>query len=387
MKTANYLFIISLFFIFACGNSNSDKKNSNNDTILKDSTEIEEGTIIPDLKKKEYSDENHFPELSKILASNQNMFLTIKQYANNIFGEINSEDKVLEILDMRTQILKDGSFFEILDEYYYSEQEDDNFIVNWDAIEKELIAMGFQGIYAEGQLVDIGIHAFMKKEIDTYLKEEDRLFLQLKEADANSKGGEYPYSGLELYSKVLEVGEELMAKFPNHKNKEEIEQIVYFALLPFVDYHEVASGMDYNEYCVGGLATEAWPWSTHINCHDYFLENYKNSKYFDIIKKIRENYSVIEIGEDGEAKPLYIVITDEFDNLQEISGKVWEYLNNGIDIPHSLVLQNKEGDYLFFVAYRFYPNKALANEALNAIIKTNKNAKIIHVSGKGKIIE
>jgi len=386
MKIINYLFIVSLFFVFACGNKSSNKNNSNNDTILKDSTKIAEEITVQDVVENDYSFEKSFPELTKILASDKNMLLTIKQYADNIFGEINSEAKVLEILDMRTQILKDDSFYEILDNYYYSEEENDNFFDSWENIYRELNLIGFQVVAAEGQFVDIDIHVFLEKEIDTYLKEEDRLFIKLQNVYSNSKGGEYPYSNLELYSKVVEVGEELMAKYPNHKNKQEIERIVYVTLFPFVDYHEITGG-DYKKYCVGGLTTESWPFETSIEFHDEFLENYKNSKFFDVIQKIRENYSVIELDENSLAKPLYVVVTDEFETEGDANSKVWEYLNKGIDIPHSLFFMNADAEQIYAVAYRFYPNKALASEALNVISKINKNAKIIYVNGNGEIIE
>ncbi len=388
MKKTTIFLLAVIILIYSCKTSNNSNTSSENieEEVTEDITEENTENIETD-NFASFVFEDIFPELTKALSPNNDMLWTIKLYASSVLGEIESEEKVLEILDMRTQILKDYTFNEMLGNYYFAMEESEDIYTYWEKVEKELNIIGFQGIYVEGMFADLDNYTFLKKEIENYLQEEARLFIKLKETEANSRGGEYPYAGLDDYAKVIKVGEELLTKYPNHDKKEEINGIIFSSLYPFVDYHSIEIGNDYREYCVGRFSIDAWPMATDISYHDEFLENYPNSKYFGVIKSIRENHSVLEVDDDnGNILPIYVIVTDEVDDYDEAESKIWEYLNKGIDIPHNLILHNGENDDRYFVAYRFYPNKALANDALILISKTNKNAKILKVDGEGNFI-
>ncbi len=382
MKKLNILLVISLISIFACGGKNINSTNidnANKDTADKIEQELE---YIDDLSGFSFEDE--FPNLAKILIVNEDMYATIKIYASMVVGEIGSEEKVLEILDLRYQILNDKTLTFVLEEYYFENEASVGYEY-WDLVDNELKILGFQSIYAEGMFIDIDAHSFMEEQIEEYLSLEMKMYLKLNEAEANSRGGEYPYMGLEAYAEVILIGEDFINQFPNSDKKSGVEQTIFNALIPFTDYHKVvADGME--TYCVDGLTYEFWPTATMIEFHDSFIKNNKDSKYFDVIYKIRQNTSSLSMDENYEPLPIYVVVTDYGDNYLDAKKITNNYLNNGIDIPHCLILNDNDKS-VYVAAYRFFSNRVLANEAFEHISKTHKNAEIIKVNGNGEVIK
>ena len=381
MKKTNILLLVALLFALACGNNSSSRESENESETGAAATEIEGSKAADDAPT--FSFEKEFPELTKILAGKTSL-AGVKNYAEMIAKKANSEAGVLKIMDTRKQILEAGEFQKVLSDYYYNYDEQKVYDY-WQLIDKELFKIGFQSVYAEGMLQDIALHSFLKAESDKYLKEETKLYLELKDAEANSRGGEYPYMGLGAYGKTVEKGEILLKKYPAHKNIADIEAITYASLFPYVDYHRVASSVDYKEYCVGGFVSDIYPSGTEISNHDAFLETYKNSKFHQVVKRIRENPSVIAVGKNGEFKPVYLVVTDVVTSHKAAEKKVWKYLNEGLDIPHALLL-TENGKEMFVVAYRFFPDKEKAAKALAQISAKVANAKILKIVNYGTVV-
>ena len=71
-----------------------------------------------------------------------------------------------------------------------------------------------------------------------------------------------------------------------------------------------------------------------------------------------------------------------YDQAEE---KIFSYIEKGIDIPHHIIITDKE-NINHAIVYRFFTDLNKAQKALDYIIKNYKNAQIIPVDRSGKMV-
>ena len=106
------------------------------------------------------------------------------------------------------------------------------------------------------------------------------------------------------------------------------------------------------------------------------------SKYTKVVKSVLKNPSTILYNEDFL---LYLVVVEMEDDYDQAEEKIFSYIEKGIDIPHHIIITDKE-NINHAIVYRFFTDLNKAQKALDYIIKNYKNAQIIPVDRSGKMV-
>jgi hypothetical protein len=234
----------------------------------------------------------------------------------------------------------------------------------WPALEKELSILGIKAFTAEDYWAGLSDGPFLEDLVSRVASEPCQLFIQMKYAQTESFGGEYPYMDLDDEMKMVEIGEMLLQSFPDSKFTIQMKDMLFDALVPLTDVHEVG-----DLYIVGGLSRRAYPGLTDITQHQRFIEDYPNSRFPDVVARIIGSISNIS----GEG-PIYAVVTDACTSEKEARQVVLTYLLQGVDIPH--ILTDTGDAQRRYVAYRFYTDKEKASQALKEIQRIKPQALI-----------
>ena len=229
----------------------------------------------------------------------------------------------------------------------------------------------------------LDVFPVLEKEIESVASEEFKLKIAFKNAVALSSGGEYPYDTMSDDMEVVRIGEEIISKYPNSKTAELIKEDFINAVSCFTDFHVVVySGSDDPAYIVGcGTETSMYPGGSNKKNFLDFIDILPGSKYSKVIKSILDNPS--EISSD-ENSLIHLVVIDIEKDYKKIDQRIFNYIDNGIDIPHKIVVRS--GDQAdWAIVYRFFSDKSKADKALRYIKQTYEDAEIITINSAGQI--
>jgi len=235
--------------------------------------------------------------------------------------------------------------------------------------DKELKMIGIDFVSAEGMLTGFTTAPVLEDVISRVASWPYRLYIQMKEAYAESYGSEYTYYDLMPEMKAIHIGEQLLELYPDSKYAELAGEILSDALFPLTDYHrmlgspddpQASNTVDEREYLyiVGELYTHVFPWWTDISEPRKFIELYPDSRFKDVIEKIANNPSEVHPG-----SRVFVVAIDRFTDEKSARKAVLSCLLKGLDIPHVLTVGG--GNYV--VAYRFFASSDKAQKALEEI--------------------
>jgi hypothetical protein len=310
----------------------------------------------------------------KIRSLDQNIYPAFLKYAASVLKPdwINTDDDLKSLFEERESLLKElsgsGPLRELLTKAV-AQSED------WEEYVRELGLIGIRAIGAEGEVVGFAEAPVLEVLINLVASEPYRLYIQLVDAYAKSRGSEYTYMDLGPEMKAIEIAERLIAQSPDSKYAEPAKKILGEALFPLTDWHvilpddpTIVQKSGYRPYCiVGELRTNAFPCWTVIGEPIRFLEGYPASKFHDIVDRI-----IKEPSEIMKAKSVYVVVVDEFNDEELARKAILNYLLKGIDIPHLITLSETS----YVVAYRFFADPEKAKRALEKIKTTKPNATI-----------
>ncbi|MBN2571941.1 MAG: hypothetical protein JXA68_07425 [Ignavibacteriales bacterium] len=355
MKISNlitaYLIIFLTSFIFACG-SKTEEKN------LK---------ILYDLTK------------DKPLIDEQ-----LKIYVEKISNpdDVSSEEDILEIFSMRDTLML--NLYSVIEEYYWVLNEKDDF-TQFEELEKELIEIGITTVYAEGMYVGLVSYPIFETQIKEIGSEPFRIYVEFMNEYSASQGGEYPYMDLTNQMKMIELGEKLYFDYPNNEYTEKIKSLLFSTMELFTDFHKVTDfENDYTSYVISGLEIEFWPFATDYSNYEKFLNEYPNLKIIPVVKEILKNTSEICI-DNNDSDPIYLVTIEELDDYFIAHEKVNNFVINGIDIPHVVMVQ-RSSVYSYAVVYRFYSDKEHADRMLDLVKDKYPNAYMLKVNMYGQVL-
>jgi len=247
---------------------------------------------------------------------------------------------------------------------------------DWEKYDHEFGLIGINTVFAEGMLAGFAEGPILEGTILRVASEPYRLYINLVDAYARSYGSEYTYMDLEPEIEAIEIGESLIASFPESKYIDSTKRILYKSLFPLTDWHvllpddlTLVEKSDYHPFCiVGDLDKETYPCWTDIGEPKRFLDFYPKSRFHDVVARIVEEPSEI-----GRSKSVHLVIVDECPDEESAQNLILNYLLNGIDIPHLIKLES------YAVVYRFFSDPEKARRALERIRKTKPGASIREV--------
>jgi hypothetical protein len=369
-KIITFALILALFAI-SCKNKEKKDDNSEQEKI---------STELVDFSKLEKIERVKLKYLQAIIdTTNQNLKDKFNTYVDALNRKITTEEEIFSIFNMRDSLNLDLMLF--IDSYYYGLEDA---YTQFEPVEKELASLGFICIYAEGMYIGMDCSEILQEEIEKYTSDDFKIYNNFRIKYANSMGGEYPFASIAYYLEAVLEGEKLYKKDKNSKYFQLIERDYNYCLDIVTDIHFVkfTDGSDGCFY--GDLNYDYYPYMT--SCEDLveFTKNNKNSMYYGVINNLVSSMSDITVDWEntGNVATVYLVVTDKAKDYGDAYEKCTNYINSGKDIVHKISLKNK-GVEEYYVVYRFFSDKAKADNALNIIKKDVKNAYILKVRVPG----
>lgn len=382
MKNLFLLTIVFSVLIISCNNSNQN-------VDVKDTTKLVTTELVQEDLKTE-TDALAEPKsniiekyeyLHDIFSEQDSLYSVFISYLDALNGEVTSEKQIKNIFLLRNKLKNYAS--QKVEKYYYSKGENNYKL--WQKVEKEIKSIGYLPVYAEGMYVDLSDAQILTEQMNKYASEAFKLNIKFDNEYAKSMGGEYPYVALEEYFNAFEPAYELYSKYKNTEYYKNIKERFADIIIQFADIHKLDNeqGMCFE----GGLHYNAYPWTTTCNLAELFVKRFPKTSFTKAFQKLKNNMSSFNYKEE-----VYLVVTDVIMNnniFEKAKEKQFKYLEDGIDVAHSVYFKNNENKNVIYLVYRFYSDKNEADEALGIIKQDLKDSKIVtlKINENGKIIE
>ncbi len=218
-----------------------------------------------------------------------------------------------------------------------------------------LLPVGVEGMF--GTLADGPVLEERMREIAS---EPYRLYRSYQVNEAATLGGEYPYMDLTAYGNMLLSAEEMLLKFPDSPYSKKVKESLKSSVTGMVDVHltRYEGGESHH---VGGICYEDYPCMTDISYHQAFVENHPGSVFAGPIRKMLNNMSVVESGENMK---VFAVVTAQHSSHPEAELARLEALLAGKDWLHVIDYHNRDGEYVVANCHRFFPDLTRAEASL-----------------------
>ncbi len=384
MKKILFFIVFIGVFLFACKNNTTSKDSQKKENIVKIDTQKNERIVVN--KEKQSDTVENCKSLLKIVSKyfNKENKKLLDKYCDALKCEISSQKDLQKIFVMRDTLI--NYLYDALSQYY----DDDLDYDIWNKAVVELDSMGFSVINGEGGFSDIEEAPLLEQEMKKYASPDFQLYAKIRYAYNKAGNGEYPYASLEPYFKIINIGEEFCKKYKNSKYYDKIIDYYQTALLVVVDIHKVVSATGEEDCFYSNFSSEFYPFESSCTDWKKYMEKYPNSIFTPIFKRLEDTISEIDIPEKQSDTIVFVVATDKMQSLSASNKKVFDYVNQGIDIVHSLQMRDNR-DTVYYAAYRFFSDKEKAQKAFNYIKAIAPDAQILKVKvtdvyGSGEII-
>ena len=336
------------------------------------------GLGMADARLAQFVLADSFPQLARLVQRQPDLTGELTTYARGILAPqtLSSEAGILDLLQQRDEAIIPGliPLLENDDTWLHSDQGP--------ALIAELSRLGIFVQTAEGMFTGLGPAPVLEDAIARLGSEALQWYLRFQNADAASGAGEYPFLDMTPYRDMVVAGERLQSLSPDTYFPR-IEPRFYDALEVFTDLHLVSSPTGRQDQeampMTQGVSTDFYPFATELNTHREFVEGTTRSRYREALGKILENPSrITERPED-----IYIIVLDWVEQKEAAQQRVRNYLAQGADIPHHLLVRQGDGKDRYCIAYRFYEDADQAQVALDRIQPAYPRAEMIMVSVKG----
>jgi len=371
MKKIIFIFLTISIFSFGCKNNST---NDSNDTDISSDTIVSHDVSTSDQISEPLVLE-YLPDVLKRYDSD--LYEELVVYLDLLNSIIDDETQILSVLSMRDSMMNDMCY--AIENYYYEEGETD--WDTWSLVEQELDTIGFWTIYAEGMFMDLGVAPILEDEINNFASEEFKIFTAFNNEYSKSRGGEYPFMSVIDYYPVIIEGEKLYKDYSSSKYFNQIKEKYFSCLSIVMDMHKVNFGDASSDYFYGEFHYGFYPFATSFDDLDLIIQEYPNSMFISVIEKLTKNMSEISVNlnDDDVKSEIYAIVIDKLDGYDEVYQKLFDYLNQGYDIVHSITSTSNDDKVDYYTCYRFYSDKKIAEENLQNIIGDFPNARIIHL--------
>ncbi|MCF6366495.1 MAG: hypothetical protein L3J35_09880 [Bacteroidales bacterium] len=363
----------ALIIMFSCGNE-TEKNIETDKSIESDTVKVIDPIKEDTIQDEVYDKENPIDSLLNFC--DENLKNSLQLYISLISEDIKSEAQIRKAFELRKKILY--KLDNAVSNYLISNNEDYN-----NELEVALNSIGFQGVYAEGMYMTLGVYPVLEDAIRKVASDEFKLTIDFYNALSASIGGEYPYATMSDEMEVVRIGEKIRSEYPDTDSIKNITEHFMQNLFCFTDFHVVVDSKNRDSaYIVWGTDVYMYPgMSSKYNFEDFY-KKMPDSKYSKIVKSVCDAPSIIY---SDEGSSIYLVAVHVFDNYSSAEQQIFEYFEKGIDIPHRIIIR-ENGNISYAVVYRFFSEKKKANDALNYIKRTNENAKIITIDLAGNVV-
>ena len=311
-----------------------------------------------------------FPFLYELLKNNPEELAQVEAFAEQAVSRpsFSQEEDLLDLIEER-----DEQIIPLLLPYFES-MEPDVWDQNYDELEKELSMMGIQMTSAEGIFTGLGPRSLFTDNLK--LKEKTPLiqYDAFTDAQTRSMNGEYPYSDLEPYIKMVLLGEKMEAEGTAKSYYQKIGQSFADALHVLTDVHLITN----EGGRVGGIHTEAYPYMVSLQSIREALPRFESSKFKVPLQRI------VEFPSEMSSRPehLHLLVESWVNSEEEAKKRVEEHLSSGKDIPHYLPVEKGDGTTQYAVVYRFFEDADQAQKGLEKMQTQFNTGEMIFVSSE-----
>ncbi len=392
MKTKFLFTTIYLLCVFAACTTSStaprEEESTLNDPLAQIQTEDPTIERDPDFLRK------NFPKLSAAVPESMPLYAKLNAYSYDISHpdqSIKTEENLKRLFFQREKDIIPMLHTEVFDRLAMKDPE---FFVNTSGrqLQAELQKIGMQCIYAEGMYVDLAAAEMLTPQLSKLGSEVLRMYIDFIVSRGNAVGGEYPYADIEGEMAMINIGGQMLDKYPDHAYTQAIAPDLSFALSALTDIHNVKDREGQSLTISGDLSTDPYPSMIDPEAIKSFSAKYPQSKYAPLIASVAANPSEMEYNpETNTYKDLYLAAvawraaTQEEEAISCDDAKIYqttEYLNKAIDVPHVLLLSLPEGQQdTCLLVHRFYPDRGRAEKALQQIkARISNSVGIVHIT-------
>jgi len=394
-KHLHLLFLVGLVIGMGIFNACEPTKSSQNQTTQADTSF--DHTTSPDLSldqpqgkaestntrsitakvRVDFSFQKEFPQLYQLLKDYPNVLEKVSQYAQQaVYREdISSEEDLIDLMEKR-----ENDIIPLISPYFEN-MDQEVFLQKFDVLNAELSKLGIQMTTAEGMFTGLGPSKMITPNLRVQQMNTPQRYEAIQNYDAfkdamtHSMSGEYPFLDMEPYFNMLVSGEQLRNADNARVYYAKVEENFRRALEVLTDIHVITN----EGGRVGGIHTEAYPYTCDLEQMKSLLKAYQLSAYHSVIQNILDNPSEIT----SRPETIYLIVTEWAENEQTAREKVFKYLTNQKDIPHHLPIHSGDGNVKYAVIYRFFENEEQANRAMDMFRDKNMEGEMIMISVQG----
>ncbi len=337
-------------------------------SLLADTREISQS--LEKIVSNSFSFEKEFPLLFGMLNNNPDELREVQLFAEQAISRasFSQETDLLNLMEERdTQIIPLLlPYFESMD----SEMWDQNF----EALDKELGMLGIQMTSSEGIFTGLGPGSLFTQNLKLKGKLPVIQYDAFTDAHTRSLSGEYPYSNIEPFVKMVLLGENLRKEGNAKVYYEKIGQSFAEALHVLTDVHLIT-----NEGArVGGINVESYPHNISIESIKESLPMFANSQFKEVIERI------VEFPSEMTSRPenLYLLVESWVGSEEEAQAQVEKHLYAGKDIPHYLPVEKGDGKTHYAIVYRFFEDADQADTGLKKMQTQFNTGEMVFVSSE-----
>ena len=318
-----------------------------------------------------FSFEQQFPNLHTLLADNTGLYSEIAQYAEQVVTgqSIAKEEDILAVMSQRDENLipKLNPLFETIDE--------DVFYENIEAYEGELEQIGLSVATVEGMFGTLTGHEMLKDKVAEIGSDPLKLYLEFLQADANSIGGEYPYSNMEPYADMILIGEDLFSQFPDSKYAEMIKPRFDQSLCVFVGLYQVTDGK-YPTYRIGDPMNQDYYTLSEGETLNAFESGHADSKYHGVIKEKLASISNLS----PKPENLYLLHFGQAEDEEAAIAQQVNLLNEGLAASHIVRVKMGDGKTHFLIVHSFFEDSNQASDLFDKLEPKHENLQLMMCS-------
>lgn len=337
-------------------------------SLLADTREVSQ--TLSQLSPDSFSFKELFPFLYELLENNPEDLGHVKAFAEQAVSRssFSQEKDLLNLIEER-----DTEVIPLLLPYFES-MDPEVWDKNYDGLSKELSMMGIQMTSAEGMFTGLGPRSLFTENLKLREKTPLIQYDAFTDAQTRSMNGEYPYSNLEPYIKMVLLGEKMEEEGTAKSYYEKIGQSFAEALHVLTDVHLIT-----NEGArVGGVHTEVYPYMISLESLREALPRFEQSKFKEPLQRIVEFPSEMSL----RPEHLHLLVESWAESEEEAKKQVEEHLRSGKDIPHYLAVEKGDGSTQYAVVYRFFEDADQAEKGLQIMQTQFNTGEMIFVSSE-----
>ncbi|MEM6265361.1 MAG: hypothetical protein AAGI38_22860 [Bacteroidota bacterium] len=247
----------------------------------------------------------------------------------------------------------------------------------------ELSTIGLSYLTTEGMFFGLGPESVAEEAIGQTGDEALKTYADFRVAYGQSLGGEYPYTNMEPYMKMVLLGEKLVFDLPPSPGKLKCEERFREALHRFTEVFElqekgytpviVGTYTDYHELAVSEKETLK-----------KFVKVNKESRYQPVIKQLVASIS----GTSPKPETLFLLVMDWESSEMLARQRCWEYLDAGLDVPSVMPVKRGNGEFSYGTIARFYEDEQKAIDFFTQAGKRLKGLKLVRATvRRGELFE